>query len=89
MKTYKEFLAESQLNENTDLDRMTFLAKKGGFEFKAIKKVNGYSFEVGEYTFGNKGDGQWQIVKSGKEVDYLFGKKLSDIAKIMGEYSKK
>lgn len=90
MKTYNEFITEAQeLNENTDLERMTFLAKKEGFTFTPIKKVGGFSYKVGDYTFGNKGDGQWQIVKGGKEVDYLFGKKLGDVAKLMGEYSKK
>ncbi|AHY25094.1 internal virion protein [Pectobacterium bacteriophage PM2] len=92
MKTYNEFLAEQQqLNEEDDtLRRMTFLAKKEGFEFKAIKKVGRTSFKVGDFTFGNKGDGQWQIVdKGGKEIDYLFNKKLGDIAKLMGQYAKK
>lgn len=91
MKTYNEFIAESTLNESDDtLRRMEFLAKKEGFEFTSIKKVNGTSFKVGDWTFGNKGSGQWQIVdKSGKEVDYLFNQKLGDIAKLMGQYSKK
>lgn len=89
MKTYQEFLAESVLNES-DESRLAFLAKKEGFEFTSIKKVNGTSFKVGDWTFGNKGSGQWQIVdKSGKEVDYLFNQKLGDIAKLMGQYSKK
>ena len=90
MKTYNEFITEQTLNESDDERRMAFLAKKEGFEFTAIKKVGGTSFKVGDWTFGNKGDGQWQIVnKAGKEVDYLFGKKLGDIAKLMGEYSRK
>lgn len=42
-----------------------------------LKKVGGFSYKVGDYTFGNKGSGQWQIVdKKGNEVDYLFGKNL-------------
>lgn len=90
MKSYKQFIAESTLNESDDLRRMTFLAKKEGFEFTPIKKVNGTSFKVGNYTFGNKGDGQWQIVnKAGNEVDYLFNTKLGDVAKRMKEYSLK
>ena len=89
MKTYQQFINEARLNES-DADRMVFLAKKEGFEFTSIKKPGGTSFRVGDFVFGNKGDGQWQIVdKAGKEVDFLFGKKLSDVAKIMGEYSKK
>lgn len=90
MKTYKEFITEATLNESDDLRRMTFLAKKEGFEFTSIKKVGGTSFKVGDWTFGNKGDGQWQIVdKAGNEVDYLFNTKLGDVAKKMKEYSKK
>lgn len=91
MKTYNEFINESAiLTESDDLRRITFLAKKEGFEFTPIQKVGAVSYRVGDFTFGNKGDGQWQIVdKAGKEVDYLFGKKLGDIAKLMGEYSRK
>lgn len=90
MKTYQEFLTENVLTESEDETRLAFLAKKAGFEFTTIKKVNGSSFKVGDWTFGNKGSGQWQIVnKAGKEVDYLFNKKLSEIAKLMAEYSKK
>lgn len=91
MKTYQEFMAESQLNEDADeLRRIEFGARKFGFNFTPIKKVGGYSYKVGDFTFGSKGSGQWQIVdKSGKEVDYLFNQKLGDIAKLMGQYSKK
>lgn len=91
MKTYNEFIAEVQLNEDADtLRRIEFGAKKFGFSFTPIKKVGGISYKVGDFTFGNKGSGQWQIVnKAGKEVDYLFGKKLSDIIELMDEYSQK
>ncbi|QHS01769.1 hypothetical protein CPT_CIP9_233 [Enterobacter phage vB_EclM_CIP9] len=91
MKTYNEFITEQALNEDADdLRRMEFLAKKGGFTFTPIKKVGGFSYKVGDYTFGNKGSGQWQIVdKKGNEVEYLFGKKLGDIAALMADYSKK
>lgn len=91
MKTYNEFLAESQLNEDADeLRRIEFGSRKFGFNVTPIKKVGGFSYKVGDFTFGNKGSGQWQIVdKKGKEVDYLFGKKLSEIIELMDEYSQK
>ncbi|ARW57548.1 hypothetical protein [Serratia phage X20] len=88
LQTYTQPLTESEMDDT--LRRVTFQAKKLGFEVTPVKKVGGYSFKVGDYTFGNKGDGQWQIVnKAGKEVDYLFGKKLGDVVKLMADYSKK
>lgn len=91
MKTYNEFINESQLNEDADeIRRVQFNAKKLGFEVTPISKTGSTSYKVGDYTFGSKGQGQWQIVnKAGKEVDYLFNKKVGDVVKLMDEYRSK